>query len=294
MYDVAVIGFAYSLCKEEVFMDNQNSQSDPLPAKSIKMKPVKVLPTDRLGFEKQLSVLKACVAASGAENNSFTNNDVSSIVGLHAGTISNCNAFFNDVGLLIRDGNKQKPSDELVAYAGRLDWEPEIAGHKLAPLLEKSWFAKSLLPKLSFRTLTRDEAVGCLADEAKASKEYKPQLDMLLEYLHVSGIVNIDGNSVILAKRTNQNGGGEDQKDRVDGGDGKNPKLPPVTGPELEKFVIPIPGKPSAIISVPKNLDDSDWTMLTTMLDAYIKRLQNKPAGKTNSSGLGTKVQDDA
>lgn len=264
-------------------MEDQNTQGEPAAARSIKMKPIKVLPSDRLGFEKQLSVLKACVAASGSEINPFSNNDVSSIVGLHAGTISNCNSFFNDVGLLVRDGNKQKPSEELIAYAGRLDWEPETAGYKLAPLFEKSWFAKSLLPKLSFRTLTRDEAVGYLADEAKASKEYKPQLDMLLEYLHVSGIINIDGNSVILAKRSNQNGGGNDSKDRKDEGDKNKEKQPPAEDLNAEKFVIPIPGKPSAIISVPKNLDDSDWTMLTTMLNAYIKRMQNKPIGKTNS-----------
>lgn len=256
-------------------MDDQSNQNDPQPTKSVKTKPIKVLPTDRLGFEKQLSVLKACVAAGGAENNPITNNQVSEIVGLHAGTISNCNPFFNEIGLLTRDGNKQRPSDELIAYVGKLDWEPELAGLKLAPLMEKTWFAKSLIPKLNFRTLTRDEAVGYLADESKASKEYKPQLEMLLEYLHIAGIVNIDGNSVILAKRTNQNGsGGEDPKADNNKDEGK-PK-DKLEDSDMEKFVIPIPGKPSAMISVPKNLDDSDWSMLTTMLNAYITRLQNQ------------------
>lgn len=268
-------------------MEGQSNQSDPTPTKSVKSKPIKVLPTDRLGFEKQLSVLKACVAASGAENNPITNNQVSAIVGLHAGTISNCNPFFNEVGLLTRDGNKQRTSEELIAYVGRLDWEPELAGLKLGPLLEKTWFAKSLIPKLAYRSLTRDEAVGYLADEAKASKEYKPQLEMLLEYLHISGIVNIDGNSVILAKRTNQNGG-DGEEPKVDG-KGKDDDLHKPSDQfedsGIEKFVIPIPGKQSAVISVPKNLDDSDWGMLTTMLDAYIKRLQRKPIGKANPAG---------
>lgn len=258
-----------------------NDQDDDSQVKSVKMKPVKVLPTDRLGFEKQLSVLKACVAASGAENNPVTNNQVSDIVGWHSGTISNCNPFFNEVGLLNRDGNKQRPSEELIAYVGRLDWEPELAGLKLAPLLEKTWFAKSLLPKLAFRTLTRDEAVGYLADEAKASKEYKPQLEMLLEYLHIAGIVNIDGNSVILAKRTNPNNGGVEENKIRDNKD-EVKIIDKLEDPDIEKFVIPIPGKPSAVISVPKSLDDSDWSMLTTMLNAYITRLQNQNKKRQN------------
>lgn len=42
----------------------------------------------------------------------------------------------------------------------------------------------------------------------------------------------------------------------------------------IENFTIPIPGKSSASISVPKNLTAEDWNMLKIILEAYIKRLQ--------------------
>lgn len=48
--------------------------------------------------------------------------------------------------------------------------------------------------------------------------------------------------------------------------------------PEVQKFQIPIPGKPSAMFSIPKNLEDEDWEMLKTMLDLYIARMRKQQA----------------
>ncbi len=41
---------------------------------------------------------------------------------------------------------------------------------------------------------------------------------------------------------------------------------------ETESFLIPIPGKESAQVIVPKNLDAKDWEMLKSMFEAYIER----------------------
>jgi len=43
---------------------------------------------------------------------------------------------------------------------------------------------------------------------------------------------------------------------------------------EMERFQIPIPGKASATITIPKDLEPEDWNMLETMFKAYIARLQ--------------------
>lgn len=45
---------------------------------------------------------------------------------------------------------------------------------------------------------------------------------------------------------------------------------------DMDKFQIPIPGKKSAVVTIPKNLSPDDWAMLTIMLNAYIKRLQEQ------------------
>lgn len=41
---------------------------------------------------------------------------------------------------------------------------------------------------------------------------------------------------------------------------------------EVERFEIPIPGKKSFTVTVPKDLDADDWEMLQSMISVYIKR----------------------
>jgi hypothetical protein len=41
-----------------------------------------------------------------------------------------------------------------------------------------------------------------------------------------------------------------------------------------ERFQVPIPNKPAATITIPKDLTAADWTMLKAMIEAYIARLQ--------------------
>ncbi|HWA12573.1 MAG TPA: DUF5343 domain-containing protein [Burkholderiales bacterium] len=45
---------------------------------------------------------------------------------------------------------------------------------------------------------------------------------------------------------------------------------------DVMRFQIPIPGKPSAVFTIPKDLEDDDWEMLKTMLDAYIARMRKQ------------------
>lgn len=49
---------------------------------------------------------------------------------------------------------------------------------------------------------------------------------------------------------------------------------------DVERFEIPIPGKPSVRVIVPRNLDGDDWEMLQSMITVYIKRWKGfKPEG---------------
>ena len=51
-------------------------------------------------------------------------------------------------------------------------------------------------------------------------------------------------------------------------------------GEEVERFEIPIPGKSSVRVIVPKDLDADDWEMLQSMITVYIKRWKGfKPGG---------------
>lgn len=49
---------------------------------------------------------------------------------------------------------------------------------------------------------------------------------------------------------------------------------------DVERFEIPIPGKPSVRVIVPRDLDGDDWEMLQSMITVYIKRWKGfKPGG---------------
>ncbi|WP_183406084.1 hypothetical protein [Burkholderia pseudomallei] len=126
----------------------------------------------------------------------MSNDDVSKVVSIHYGTISNCNPFFLDIGLLRRQKLQNVPAEEVFAYAERFKWDGEKAAEKLAPLLRRAWFSSALLPKLAFRPLDVKEAISFLAEEAGAGPEYREHLQTILFYLRAAGIVTIDGNVV--------------------------------------------------------------------------------------------------
>jgi hypothetical protein len=171
-------------------------QIESAASKSTKAKPIKVLPTERVGFDKQLAILRGYAAASGVEKKPVSNSDVGSIVGIHVGSVSNCNPFFADVGLLVRESGVYRPAEAVFEYAASFEWDSEGASTKLGGILGATWFGMALLPRLNFRSMSKDDAIKVLGEEAKASPEYRAQLELLLDYLSASGVVLLEGNTV--------------------------------------------------------------------------------------------------
>lgn len=247
--------------------DENDAPSTPAKAIAAKAKPVKVLPTDRLIFEKQLSVIRAYAAASGPDKQATTNNDVGSVAEISPGTISLCNPFLIDCGLLVREGMKQRPTEVVFDYHAAWGWNQQTAAEKLYPAFANTWFAKVLTPRLSFRSLSVEEAVALLAQEAKASKDYKDQLLLLLSYLDVAGVINLKDN--IVSKPNSRR--------EFEAPAPEAPTAAPKIAPEAPRedvhtFSLPLPQRASAIITVPTNFDADDWEMLNEMMATYIKR----------------------
>jgi hypothetical protein len=165
-------------------------------------RPVKPLPTNRIKFEKQLDLLRAFVAASGPSGKVVTNKDVAEIVKMADTTISLANSFFVDSGLIQRADNGFLPSAEVVSFVRMHEWNPETAAHKLAPLFTRAWFGEAIMPRVSFRPLEKNEATTLLAEACKASPEYRPQLETLLDYMAAAGMIVIDGNTLRAGKPT--------------------------------------------------------------------------------------------
>jgi poly-D-alanine transfer protein DltD len=96
---------------------------------------------------------------------------------------------------------------EVQAFFQASDWNKLTAGHKLAPLIQPSWFGQALITKLSFKqVMEEDEAIEIIAAAAPAGKEHRRALKMLIEWLEASGLVQRDGTQLksVTAPPTNQ------------------------------------------------------------------------------------------
>jgi len=154
-------------------------------------RPTKLLPTDRISISRQLDLLRA-FGAAGEAGKPVLAKDAAKIVQMSESTPSLAVPFFVDVGLLSRGADGFVPSAEVLSYKRSHAWAPDTAAHKLAPLLRSAWFA-SILTRLEFGPLEESAAIKDLADAVAAGPEYRKNLEMLIEYLTASGLVEKDG-----------------------------------------------------------------------------------------------------
>lgn len=243
-----------------------------------KVRPLRPLPTDRVGFDKQLVVLRAYAKASAAaDGQAVSNGDVAEYAHMHGGSVSSCNPFLIEIGLLSRDGMRNRPTSAVVEFDQAAEWNPDKAGWKLAPLIEQAWFGQVMLRRLSLRpSMPKSLAIEVLAEEARAGKEYRLSLEMLLEYLRVAGVISYDGTTVQKAVRSDDAVAPAVPSVVAGAGNGSNGAGdgPPAqtASRNVERFSIPLPGKESVVIEMPKDMDSDDWMMLGSMLAQYIRR----------------------
>lgn len=159
-------------------------------------RPVKALPTDRLSFPKQLEVLRAYAVASGQTGKAVTNSDVANLTKLNVSSAGLNNSFFSEIGLITKSGNGYVPATEVVNFNRQWGYNTSTAGHKLAPALRRTWFGEIVCSRLQMNPMTDKEAIGDLADGAKAGQRYAGQLSTLLDYLETAGLVTQEGGMV--------------------------------------------------------------------------------------------------
>lgn len=162
------------------------------PPKS-RTKLTRPLPFDRVTVAKQLETLRGFAAASAQGTKAVSNVEVAAIVKMARETISTCNGFFADIGLIQKGERGWIVSAEVVAFFRAFDWNKATAAHHLAPLMQAAWFGLALLPKLAFKPLDENEAIEILAAAAPAGTEHRRALRMLIEWLEATGLVKRDG-----------------------------------------------------------------------------------------------------
>lgn len=246
-------------------------QSD---SKAARLKPLKSLPTERISFEKQLFILRAFAKASGSDRVGVSNSDVARYAEIGAASISLGNAFWTESGLLVRDGNKMRPVEAVFNFDQASEWTPEQAATKLAEPLAASWFGKAMLTKLAMKPCSINEALIFLAQECRASTDYKPQLKTLLDYLQVAGLISIDGSTVAkTAIRAEVHQLPPTPPPPADNlGQGANGRKAATVNPNVKRITIALPDKDDVTIELPEDFDADDWILVADHLAGYIKR----------------------
>ena len=192
-------------------MEHQStSESVEAQAESSKNKKLgltKVLPSDRLAFDRQVEAIKAFAAEYEANGgNPVTNEKAGGINKMAAATIIVTNAFFCDIGLLSRTDKGFIPSEEALNFMRAIHGlSPETAGEKLKSLFSNQWFSQVLIPRLRMRPLDIREAVIILGEESRAGKEHQERIEILIEFLNFVGLIRKEGSQIFLANTDDQN-----------------------------------------------------------------------------------------
>jgi hypothetical protein len=172
--------------------EKQGSTPSAQPAASRKRRLTRTLPTDRIAFAKQQSILGAyAVAYEKFGSKPVSNDEVGTLVNMAGATISQATAFFVDTGLIIKaEAGKYQPSEALLDYDRSKSFSPEKAWLKLAPSLKTSWFGQEIISRLRLRsTMTEDDAIHALADASSAEHVHRDQLRMIIDYMSLTGLV---------------------------------------------------------------------------------------------------------
>lgn len=175
--------------------------------KTPKVKPSKVLPNIRISFSKQLDLLRAYAAASGADQIGVTVDEVGVLAKMVGSTVTLANPFFQDIGLIKKQeskggtgGTRFVPAPEVFELQRAYEWDKKTAAHKLAPLMQRTWFVQSLIPRLTMSAISEDDAISVLADKATAAPAYKSNLKLLLDFIESAGIIARENGQIRLLK----------------------------------------------------------------------------------------------
>ncbi|QAZ38285.1 hypothetical protein C1M51_02000 [Methylibium sp. Pch-M] len=219
-------------------------------------------------------IMRAAAKASlSADGKSVANGDVARIADIHISSVSVCNPFWVDIGLMSRDGLKLMPHAAVFEYDQAAEWNAEKAPLKLARVFEGTWFAKAILPRLALRSMTRAEVLEVLAEECRAPKEFQPQLELLIEYMRLVGVIIVDGSNVTRAKAEAPSTPPlPPPAPAVQAGGESKIVQPPHQADNMERFSIYLPGKAKVTVEIPKDIDKDDWIMVADHLAGYIRR----------------------
>jgi hypothetical protein len=216
------------------------------PQRVQKQRSDRSLPTDRLGFEKQVEALEAIAQLSGGAKKPVTAGDVSAAIGLAptSGTGGLSNKFFRDSGWIVSAGRgNYAATDALMEYFRhvRIDPQDPAARRHLVEPTRASWYWQALEPVLSSGGGARKSIVLLALSKAAGATEHTTQLETIVSWLEWLSMVRRDGDLTYLvspvgeqlAEDDNANEGAPDMEAATSIDGDAAPAAPAAAGDEI-------------------------------------------------------------
>jgi len=163
-------------------------------------RPTQVLPTDRVGVDKQLRILAAFATSYLTDKQPVSNEKAGRAVSLSAQTVVTTNPFFIACGLMERVGSGLfKVLEPALVFQRAFSWNQATAPAKLAPVFKEQWFGKALLPIIQIRgSISKTEGVQLLAECCSATPKYNGPLTTLLDMMAAVGVIGMEGETITI------------------------------------------------------------------------------------------------
>lgn len=141
---------------------------------------------------------------------------------------------------------------------------------------------KALFERLNGQTLPPPAAVERMAEQLGVAPKQKDKARLaFMRSAKTAGLFELSAERLSLPPSIGTPVSDQHRKDRSLDSGGQGGDEPPPPG--RLRFEVPIPGKPSAVVMVPDDLDAEDWEMLNAMMTTYIERWKKFPAKQKNA-----------
>jgi len=170
-------------------------------ARRSRLKPSSPLPSGRLNVDKELAMLKAYVSQSKAGEKAVHFNEIAGLVQTHETSVSASKEFWEEIGLLVRESRGiHKPSRDLVAWAQKVDFNPQAANERLHQTYDKAWFGETIRSAFQVhRALKKEALTNILANTAGGEQdETGPRTKLLLDLLVETGYLRTAENGDLV------------------------------------------------------------------------------------------------
>lgn len=167
----------------------------------------KELPSSKIVLEKQIEIIKAFAVIYGTTGKGSSYKDVASKVGVNANNVSGSLKFWKDIGFLVSDNSGYVPSQALINFNQKIQWEPDSAWKAFHDAVKGTWFLNEitvkfqLKPKISSEELIKSlgMASGIQSKDAGTVRS----LQLLIQLLELSKIIDKDSDGNYTLKHDN-------------------------------------------------------------------------------------------